>query len=618
MPRKSPIIAYEFGTLYAEGDFHKQGDIALPRATFDNLWNFILSMPGYAEADKLMYPQYRANRKPCIKIGRYVGTLQTRDGCTIEILPKIYKATGQEETDQKVCRRVFLNMLRHFDGTKALNFQNALLDANENFPLLEIHIANYIASVENLLLAGLKKGYSKTCANLPYLKGKLRVASQITLNCANKARFAVQYDKFAQNIPQNRVIVSTLQYLDKISNNTANKSRIAYLKSLMSDIPPSGNIAKDLELSLNSNRLFAAYDQIMQSSKQILQQRGFTVFAGEYLSQSLFFQSEKLFESFIAYLFKKHAPSYKVSPQHSRFFLVDRHRDKGMFRLRPDIFVETDKARPDYDCIIIDTKWKVLDETQIDKNYLIDMKDMYQLFAYGHKYKQWQSEKTGVTVEPRLVMVYPCSPKFHGKLPDFAYEQLRSSTGLSLSVVAFDLSNPASYESQIHDIIFKLQTKETNGQEHLKYNEYQDTLPLPSTVVQNSVGKQKWMLVGCYKSEEHLQWILQYGYYNVRVGNRSGAVENSQMVIAASRLLLYNLQEPGNYTVYELLPDRQTIATETLMQSLHYPDIKSGNYYLLYHVGRRLEHHPRYSVQELRHTAEAENTPHGAPFYVQY
>lgn len=120
------------------------------------------------------------------------------------------------------------------------------------------------------------------------------------------------------------------------------------------------------------------------------------------------------------------------------------------------------------------------------------------------------------------------------------------------------------------------------------------------------------------KHYDRLQWILQSGFYNVRVGNRSGAVENSQMMIAASRLLLYDLQKPAKYEIYELLPDRQTIATETLMKSLHYPGIKSGNDYLLYHVWRKMDKHPLYSVKVLRQQAGAEKTPYGAPFYVMY
>lgn len=120
------------------------------------------------------------------------------------------------------------------------------------------------------------------------------------------------------------------------------------------------------------------------------------------------------------------------------------------------------------------------------------------------------------------------------------------------------------------------------------------------------------------KHYDRLQWILQSGFYNVRLGNRSGAVENSQMMIAASRLLLYDLQNPAKYEIYELLPDRQTIATETLMKSLHYPGIKSGNDYLLYHVWRKMDKHPLYSVKVLRQQAGAEKTPYGAPFYVMY
>ena len=158
MKQKNPIVTYEFGNLYIDGQLHKEGDTALPEIAFNNLWDFILSNKADDDSDNVMSVHSRGGRR-YIRTGRYVGTIQTRDGQVLEILPKIYKASGNQEEDKNVCRRVFLNMLCHFPDIKSRSFQNVSLQTQKNFPILEIYIANYVSAVEELLLGGLKRSY---------------------------------------------------------------------------------------------------------------------------------------------------------------------------------------------------------------------------------------------------------------------------------------------------------------------------------------------------------------------------------------------------------------------------------------------------------------------------
>ena len=143
MSKRKPIITYEFGTLYIEGQAHKEGDTPLAETTFNNLWDFILSNKATDDTDVIMSVHTRGGRK-YIRTGRYVGTIQTKNGQVIEVLPKIYKASGQQEKDKDVCRSVFLNMLRHFTDIKARSFQNVTLSTKKGFPILEVYISNYI------------------------------------------------------------------------------------------------------------------------------------------------------------------------------------------------------------------------------------------------------------------------------------------------------------------------------------------------------------------------------------------------------------------------------------------------------------------------------------------
>ena len=613
MSKRKPIITYEFGTLYIEGQAHREGDTPLAGTTFNNLWDFILSNKATDDSDALMSVHTRGGRR-YIKIGRYVGTIQTKNGQVIEILPKIYKASGQQEEDKDVCRSVFLNMLRHFTDIKARSFQNVTLSTKKGFPILEVYISNYINAVEQLVLGGLKKNYASVEENQRFLKGKLDVSKQIIKNITNKARFAIRYNKYMEDIPQNRVIVSTLRKLMNISHSTSNKAHISTLLTLMADIPSSTNIENDLRVSSASNRLFTSYEMLIKWSEQFLLNRGFTTFAGNCVNQSLLFQAEKLFEDFVAYLFRKYAPTYNVDAQNTRYFLVDRHNDKRMFQLRPDILVETDRHSLNYECIIIDTKWKAIDASRPDRHYLIDIKDMYQLYAYGQKYRLGQTKEIGLDVIPKLVLVYPYSEKFTDHLPEFVYEEIMEKIGLKLMVVPFDLTDPSTYERQIHNIIHCLDVKpDIQPVYRYEYDWEDETLPLVAAEPVPQYGQT--MLVGCYKSQAHLDWIKHNHLYNIRLGDREGAVPKSGIVVSASRLLLYDATNPEDYQLFELDSTNQIMATNDFMKSKSYPDLKPNNEYLLYVITDESKVTPYFDVESLRQTY-APMLKKGSPFFV--
>ena len=595
------------------GEAHKEGDTPLAETTFNNLWDFILSNKATDDSDALMSVHTRGGRR-YIKIGRYVGTIQTKNGQVLEILPKIYKASGQQEEDKDVCRSVFLNMLRHFTDIKARSFQNVTLSTKKGFPILEVYISNYINAVEQLVLGGLKKNYASVEENQRFLKGKLDVSKQIIKNVTNKARFAIRYNKYMEDIPQNRVIVSTLRKLMNISHSTSNKAHISTLLTLMADIPSSTNIENDLRVSSASNRLFTSYEMLIKWSEQFLLNRGFTTFAGNCVNQSLLFQAEKLFEDFVAYLFRKYAPTYNVDAQNTRYFLVDRHNDKRMFQLRPDILVETDRHSLNYECIIIDTKWKAIDASRPDRHYLIDIKDMYQLYAYGQKYRLGQTKEIGLDVIPKLVLVYPYSEKFTDHLPEFVYEEIMEKIGLKLMVVPFDLTDPSTYERQIHNIIHCLDVKpDIQPVYRYEYDWEDETLPLVAAEPVPQYGQT--MLVGCYKSQAHLDWIKHNHLYNIRLGDREGAVPKSGIVVSASRLLLYDATNPEDYQLFELDSTNQIMATNDFMKSKSYPDLKPNNEYLLYVITDESKVTPYFDVESLRQTY-APMLKKGSPFFV--
>lgn len=90
-------------------------------------------------------------------------------------------------------------------------------------------------------------------------------------------------------------------------------------------------------------------------------------------------------------------------------------------------------------------------------------------------------------------------------------------------------------------------------------------------------------LIGCYKSDEHLKWIEENQKYNVRLGDRRGAVKkDDEQVVTARFLVLYDFENPSTYSIYHL-KNRQWVYKIEDMKKLDYPT-PNGEKYLLYEL----------------------------------
>lgn len=105
--------------------------------------------------------------------------------------------------------------------------------------------------------------------------------------------------------------------------------------------------------------------------------------------------------------------------------------------------------------------------------------------------------------------------------------------------------------------------------------------PLYNSSLDLSTCLDTVFLIGCYKNPEHLKWIKNNQKYNVRLGDRRGAVkENDEQVVTARFLILYDFEKPSEYKVYPL-ESRQWVYKLEDMKQLDYPT-PNGAKYLLY------------------------------------
>ncbi len=400
---KNSFALLEYKALYQEENCtnpHKDsdGNLILPKKTFEAIESFY-----YANVDVQHYftPAKKFGKK-AFRAQNYVGLIQTKDGTTIEILPKI------QELNEDESKNILIKMLKTLKKSPFKNVNTAHLQSSK-MPLLEIFITMFLEELAVLVRKGIKSDYITKEENLPFLKGKLKVGEQIKKNSIHQERFYVEYQEFLSDRAENRLIKTTLHYLYKKSHTTKNQQRIREFLFVFDEISLCKDVKNDF-LHVKPNRQMKEYEQILLWCKTFLLENAFSPYKGNDIAFALLFDMNLLFESYVgAYLKKK---GLHVSLQDRGKHLVEEPRK---FALKPDIVItcKTNHAK----IIIADTKWKIIKE---EKD--ISQSDMYQLFAYGKKY-----------ANQTLYLIYPRDGAKQPKL-NYCYE-----TGLHLKVLFFDV-----------------------------------------------------------------------------------------------------------------------------------------------------------------------------------
>lgn len=320
---------------------------------------------------------YKRNVGDVVTIKNYVGLIQMKNGCQVQVLPKISFDTG-EDAGNKETKRVFLKMLKSMKDFPSKVFNDANLKV-DRMNLYEIFINMYLQEVRQLVKRGIKSAYVGQEDNLRYYKGKLLTSQHIRSNITHKERFYVAYDEFHPNRPENRLIKATLLKLQKLTSSAENAKEIRQLLTAFEMVDPSANYTKDFS-QVTIDRNTKDYEMLMQWSKVFLLNKSFTTFSGKSTSRALLFPMESVYESYVAQQMKKvFGPAgWEVSSQDKGYYLFTEPRKQ--FALRPDIVCQRDGRT-----VIMDTKWKSLINSE-RANYGISQSDMYQMYAYSKKY----------------------------------------------------------------------------------------------------------------------------------------------------------------------------------------------------------------------------------------
>lgn len=337
----------------------------------------------------------------------YVGVIQCPSGLQIEILPKI-------DEDSPATRMVLHKMLREVFGIGRNLELRAQIEVSR-YPILEWLIGDFLIQLRTLLLRGLRSKYQRIEEDSRYLKGQLNVPAMLRRPPDRRHMFAVRYDVFSLQRPENRVLKWALQVVRRLTRSAENWRLAVELETWMEPIEASLNALWDYD--------HWSHEALMQSYQSIRITCGFIVKGIMPLSQngaheglSWVFPMERLFEKYVAIQVRRYARAdVVVRTQYSDSDLIF-DGSTGFNPLQPDIFIESDS-----NITVLDTKWKRF-QSRAD----FDSGDLYQLMAYGIHHLKGD----GI-----LALVYPAWSGFRKPAGPFRY----AIPGFDLWALPFDL-----------------------------------------------------------------------------------------------------------------------------------------------------------------------------------
>ena len=408
---------------------------------FDKLKEFIKANKLYEE------PKFFKIFKDYVIPQNFVGSINIGD-ISIEVFPKIPLIKDNKDEE----RKRFLEILEYVEIFNENIYENLEI-GNENMPILEIFISNFIEEVEKILKKGLVYSYINKSENILYFKGKLDLANHIKYNIIEN-KFFMNFDEFSVISIENCLIKLALEKIKNISSNMENVDKINKLLVHFEDIETSGMIPAHLFRKLLIDRKNDFYKKSLDLAKFfLLDESPYSVFYNDEKEiTGLFFPMETIYESYIATKLKEVIDNkFSIKIQDNSYKIFNKcevgknevKKNITCFKLKPDIVLENEN-----EIIILDTKWKELKspkENEIIYNFGISKEDIYQIITYIHVYNS-KAKKCN-----KAYLVYPINN--NEKLPLENDIVFSGENGLKVRACFVDLSSEDDTKESLKKIL---------------------------------------------------------------------------------------------------------------------------------------------------------------------
>ena len=448
---KKIITIEEYKKIWIKGTSKNSSDKdkyeVIDKDKFDKLKEFIKANKLHEE------PKFFEISKDYVIPQNFIGSINI-DDISIEIFPKI--PLIKDNKDKK--RKRFLEILEYVETFNENIYENLEI-GNENMPILEIFISNFIEEVEKIVKKGLVYSYINKSENIYYFKGKLDLTNHIKYNFIEN-RFFMNFDEFSVSSRENCLIKLALEKIKNISSEMENKAKIYQLLVHFDDIQTSGMIPAHLFRKLLIDRKNGFYKKSLDLAKFfLLDESPYSVFYNDEREiTGLFFPMEIIYESYIANKLKEVIDNkFSIKIQDNSYKIFNKCEVGGkevknnitFFKLKPDIVVEKEK-----EVIILDTKWKELKsskENEIIYNFGISKEDIYQMITYIHVYNSKIKNEDNNKFCNKAYLLYPINN--NEKLPLENDIVFSGENGLKVRACFVDLSSEKNTMKSLKKIL---------------------------------------------------------------------------------------------------------------------------------------------------------------------
>lgn len=364
--------------------------------------------------------------KRFLRLGNYVGYLQSPNGESIEILPK---TTFEAPTEVTPLRQLLRRMLSASVGITPREANQAVLQRSDQ-PLHEWIISEFLRYLTDLIRKGLRFDYHLIeDEHSAFIRGQLNVTTQMRMPPGRGAHFHVRYAEFSPQRIENRLLRTALDWVLKMTQAGQNWRQANTLCHQMEGIEPFYDTIRLPIEQWSDGKYLYAYRAIKPWCQLILEKLNPDFQHGLHQGISLLFPMEKLYEGWVGHrLTLSLQKDYRLIEQAKRHYLLE-HVPVGestpqqWFMLKPDFLITGEQV------MVLDAKWKLLDIRADNslRKYEINQADLYQMFAYGQKYLQGKGH---------MMLIYPRHQFYNNPLPAFQFDK-----DLSLWCVPFDLES---------------------------------------------------------------------------------------------------------------------------------------------------------------------------------
>ncbi len=243
-------------------------------------------------------------------------------------------------------------------------------------------IRQFILEIKKIISDGLLHSYTRENERLKFIRGKINFKELIQLKfdsripCTNFER--------SINIPENQILLITLNYLSKLKLTNDIKNEAIILKDYF-DTVSNGDDLNFLLSKINYNRNNSKYSQSHTLAKLILENQDIAFSKGLNINKSFLVDMEKLFQNYLLEIIALRLGSkYLVKSSEKKIEGKESNIVKTL-SVTPDIVIYERKTK--IPLLIVDAKYKRPFKKGRFGKKTLNTNDLFQVGFYSTEYK---------------------------------------------------------------------------------------------------------------------------------------------------------------------------------------------------------------------------------------